>query len=409
MGVDQQPHAALPAEGDAPPRPRASRRRTLLVSLVSGLAALTLATTGVVMAMAQGGAPQPAPIEPVTSSPAPVAEEAGMALRPPEPRLALGCDELVSAGTIAQLDGSTLPALVDGLDPASTSTADLAALQSGATECVWRGPVGDQGTTGVWLWVLPDGGPEFRATEAERMVDRQYSHFDTVGDASQTRCSSALRTFHCSADVLVDGWWVSLKVSAVLADDQLPPAGGERLDDIAFTRTGLIATELTTRLADDPPLNPAWVAPELVYEGEGLCEPAALDEIRAAFGDDRLDIAPTELWDGVADAQYHAVERTGFAGCQYAVPDDREWGVVSLFPVRGAEWAMDGWLASPPVGDDGADYVVTVIEGTDGAITSCQVDHCEGFAGYRGSLVRFSYPPERFEELRRLFAAGLPG
>ncbi len=308
-----------------------------------------VAVVGVVVASLSGcGVPSaPSPSSPASegASPTPTAAAQG----DPLPTLPLTCGDFFSDQAASDL--LFLPVTLKVPETAVRSTFIAAALQAGATRCIWGA---DDKTDNGWdqtivLEVLPDGAQAFDTNVWQ--VDDGAIVYPDGSTTSEYLCASVEPTYAgCFANVLVDGYWAHVYVQT----------GGT---DMSLTREAVevslraIVDTVNAAISGAGSPRPGWIVPSGVLAG-GIC-------------------AGQNLGDNSTVGSI-AAGRSGMLQCTVG------GNSVSVLP--GGAWAL-----APILANGQPNYSVSSLEqievaGADAAAWGCG-DGCYAFFSIGGSLV----------------------
>ncbi|MCC6855427.1 MAG: hypothetical protein IT189_05130 [Microbacteriaceae bacterium] len=313
--------------------------RSLAVVAVVGVVGASLSGCGVPSA--------PSPSSPASegASPTPTAAAQG----DPLPTLPLTCGDFFSDQAASDL--LFLPVTLKVPETAVRSTFIAAALQAGATRCIWGAY--DKTDNGwdqtIVLEVLPDGAQAFDTNVWQ--VDDGAIVYPDGSTTSEYLCASVEPTYAgCFANVLVDGYWAHVYVQT----------GGT---DMSLTREAVevslraIVDTVNAAISGAGSPRPGWIVPSGVLAG-GIC-------------------AGLNLGDNSTVGSI-AAGRSGMLQCTVG------GNSVSVLP--GGAWAL-----APILANGQPNYSVSSLEqievaGADAAAWGCG-DGCYAFFSIGGSLV----------------------
>ncbi|MCA0217273.1 MAG: hypothetical protein LCH43_07945 [Actinobacteria bacterium] len=313
--------------------------RSLLVVAVVGAVVASLSGCGVPSA--------PAPSSPASgvASPTPTAQAQG----DPLPTLPLTCGDFFSEQAASDL--LFLPVTLKVSETSVRSTYTAAALQAGATRCIWGA---DDKTDNGWdqtivLDALPDGAEAFDTNVWQ--VDDGAIVYPDGSTTSEYLCSWVEPTYAgCFANVLVDGYWAHAYVQTGGSDRSLTREAVE-------ANLRAIVDSVTAAISSAGPPRPDWIVPSGVLAG-GICAGQGL-------GDD-------------STVGSIAAGRAGMLQCTV--------GPNSVTVLPGGAWAL-----APILANGQPTYSVRSLEqievaGADAAAWGCG-DGCYAFFSIGGSLV----------------------
>lgn len=313
--------------------------RSLLVVTVVGAVVASLSGCGVPSA--------PASSSPASgvASPTPTAQAQG----DPLPTLPLTCGDFFSEQAASDL--LFLPVTLKVSETAVPSTVVAAALQAGATRCIWGA---DDKTDNGWdqtivLEVLPDGAEAFDINVWQ--VDDGAIVYPDGSTTSEYLCTSVEATYAgCFANVLVGGYWAHVYVQT----------GGTAMSltrEVVEASLRAIVDTVTAAISGAGSPRPGWVVPSGVLAG-GICA-------GQGFGDDPA-------------IGFIAAGRAGVVHC--AVGGNS----VSVLP--GGAWALAPILAYGQPTYSVRSLEQIEVAGADAAAWGCG-DGCYAFFSVGGSLV----------------------